>query len=243
MNYDAFIVRRGGGALANAFAVIAVTYPEGSTCTCTKGSKVIRAKDTSGQYLFSIPETGVWTIKATNGAQTTEKAVEITTKYQFEEIKLYFGLMIVHDGKSEFVWETNGTKLEVLDPNEAGDYHLRMTYTAPSSGPTRYNYFISTPAIDFTDYTDLHIKENVVQTKANGVQFNDLMGTIVSPTQYSVKNPAAVIKSEEQMGEYSIEKTIDISQITGPMYISIYASDWVRETRYLHAYIAHLYLT
>lgn len=31
---DAFIVRRGG--MADAFAVIAVAYPEGSVCTCSK---------------------------------------------------------------------------------------------------------------------------------------------------------------------------------------------------------------
>lgn len=46
---DAFITRRGGG-IKEGYALIAVTYPSGSVCTCMNGSKTLKAKDTSGAF-------------------------------------------------------------------------------------------------------------------------------------------------------------------------------------------------
>lgn len=63
----------GGGGTGGAVAAISVTYPSGATCTCTKGAKTLTAKDTSGKYLFIVPETGTWTI--TSGSKTTTVTV------------------------------------------------------------------------------------------------------------------------------------------------------------------------
>ena len=40
---------------AKAFAVIGVTYPAGSVCTCSDGIKTLKLKDTGGQDFFLIP--------------------------------------------------------------------------------------------------------------------------------------------------------------------------------------------
>lgn len=76
----------GGGKL---FAVIAVTYPEGSVCTCTNGTKTLKARDTSGKALFNVP-LGEWTVSCTDGAETASKTVSITTEGQSESITLSY---------------------------------------------------------------------------------------------------------------------------------------------------------
>ena len=108
---DAFIVRRGG--MADAFAVIAVAYPEGSACTCTKGSKTLRAKDTSGYFLFLIPEAGTWTVSCTDGTKTKSQNVVIQWQYEAQWVQLAYTFDIIRDGelKNGFVfsraeWET-----------------------------------------------------------------------------------------------------------------------------------------
>lgn len=84
---DAFIVRRGGdSSIGNAFAVISVTYPEGSVCTCANGNKVLKAKDTSGQALFLVPCAGVWVISIALGTAVDSKSVEIISYGQLENI-------------------------------------------------------------------------------------------------------------------------------------------------------------
>jgi hypothetical protein len=65
---EAFITRRGGSS-AKVYAVIGVTYPTGSTCTCTDGVKTLTAKDTTGKALFVIPSAGTWTVTAVSGSK------------------------------------------------------------------------------------------------------------------------------------------------------------------------------
>ena len=79
--------RRGGVKL---FAVISVTYPAGSVCTCTKGTKSYKAKDASGLALFAVPETGEWTVSCTDGTQTASASVSITTEGQAETVELSY---------------------------------------------------------------------------------------------------------------------------------------------------------
>ncbi len=81
---EAFIVRR--GALSKAFAAIAVNYPAGSICTCTNGSKLLKAKDTSGQTLFLIPSAGTWAVSYTNGSKTDARELKITSYGQLENV-------------------------------------------------------------------------------------------------------------------------------------------------------------
>lgn len=76
----------GGGGAANAFAAIAVTYPAGSSCTCSSGTKTLRAKDTSGSCLFLIPSAGTWTVSYTNGSKSDSREIGITAYGQLEKV-------------------------------------------------------------------------------------------------------------------------------------------------------------
>ena len=92
---EAFITRRGGGT---PYAVIGVTYPEGSVCTCTSGTLTLTANDTSGKAIFTVPFAGTWTVTITNGSKTKSKAVEITAEGQTESIILRYELLLYDAG-------------------------------------------------------------------------------------------------------------------------------------------------
>lgn len=76
------------------YAIISVTYPEGSVCTCSSGSVTLAAKDTSGKAMFIIPSAGTWTVKAVSGSDNVSKAVSITAEGQVETVTLAYELVL-----------------------------------------------------------------------------------------------------------------------------------------------------
>ena len=96
--------RRGGVRL---FSAIGVTYPAGSVCTCTKGTKTYKAKNTSGLALFAVPEVGEWTITCSDGISTATKTVSITSEGQIETVVLAYGLYL-YDAGNEYTSITGG---------------------------------------------------------------------------------------------------------------------------------------
>ena len=99
---EAFITRRGGSS-AKVYAVIGVTYPTGSICTCTDGVKTLTAKDTTGRALFVIPYAGTWTVKAVNGSKSKSKAVSITAEGQVEVVTLIFETILWESGADQIL--------------------------------------------------------------------------------------------------------------------------------------------
>ena len=83
---------------AKAFAVISVTYPAGSVCTCSDGTKTLSLKDTSGQGFFLIPYAGTWIVTATDGTNTKSESVEITSEGQSESVVLNYQLVLFDSG-------------------------------------------------------------------------------------------------------------------------------------------------
>lgn len=59
------------------FAVIAVTYPEGSICTCSDGTKTMKAKDTSGKALFNV-KAGTYTVECHTSDNSKSKSTSVT---------------------------------------------------------------------------------------------------------------------------------------------------------------------
>ena len=96
------IIPLGGGG-SKVVASIVVSYPAGSTLTCTLGSKVLTAKDTSGKWVFGLPSTGNWVVKATKGSQNTSKTISITAEGQVETVELIYQLIIFKVGQGAVV--------------------------------------------------------------------------------------------------------------------------------------------
>ena len=131
------IIPLGGGG-SKVVASIVVTYPAGSTCTCTLGSKVLTAKDTSGKWVFGLPSTGSWVVKAAKGSQSKSATVEITAEGQTKNVTLSYELVL-------------------LDNTSGG---LATGYSLSGRNIT--------PAIDLTNYTLATIKGSVIYTYAEG---------------------------------------------------------------------------
>lgn len=99
-----------GGTNANSggngklTAVISVTYPEGSVCTVTNGYKTYKAKDTSGNALFSVA-IGDWTVSCTDGEHTASKDVTVEANTA-AVVKLYYELILFDAGA--YAAETGG---------------------------------------------------------------------------------------------------------------------------------------
>lgn len=75
MNYG------GGGSVEDAYAVVSVTYPAGSTCKCIKDdeSYEMEAANTTGKAMFALPESGRWRLTCTDGTNT---AIDYVTPVQ-----------------------------------------------------------------------------------------------------------------------------------------------------------------
>lgn len=145
---ESFICRRGG--VGTPFAVIGVTYPEGSTCTCTDGAKTLRAKGTSGRAIFNIPYAATWTVSCTNGEDTASQAVSITAEGQSESVGLSYALILIGGGSThEDVtgsWVSNKTEYTISSTAE------RLKITGASGGLTGYVYADSFDPSALKDY-------------------------------------------------------------------------------------------
>ena len=101
------IIPLGGGG-SKVVASIVVTYPAGSTCTCTLGSRVLTAKNTSGKWVFGLPSIGDWVIKATSGSKSKSKTVSITAEGQVKNVTLMFEAILWEAGADQNTSITGG---------------------------------------------------------------------------------------------------------------------------------------
>ena len=129
-------VMSGGGT--KLFAAIGVTYPAGSTLTCTNGTKTMKAKTTSGQWVFAVPEAGTWTVTSTDPTDSTKtksQSVSITSEGQFESVELNFALVLIENGTpvQGYAWNTpnaNYPTYKVIKPIiENIKQYKNMVYT------------------------------------------------------------------------------------------------------------------
>lgn len=146
---EAFITRRGGSS-AKVYAVIGVTYPTGSTCTCTDGAKTLTAKDTTGRALFVIPYAGTWTVTAVSGSQSASKAVSITAEGQVETVELTYGLYIFKNGSGLTSGYSIKSNSLISAPTVSGD---TISWSG-DSGSGGVAFYID-PAVALSGYTKL----------------------------------------------------------------------------------------
>lgn len=140
------IIPLGGGG-SKVVASIVVTYPAGSTCTCTLGSRVLTAKDTSGKWVFGLPSTGNWVVKAVKDSKSTSKTVSITAEGQVETVTLAYDVLLFKSGEGAIV------QFETAKESNAS---IRITSDAITTNFTsNSNYQITciTPKIDLTEFS------------------------------------------------------------------------------------------
>lgn len=133
-------------------ATIDITYPAGSTCTCSDGTTTLSAPDTSGTWACIVPNAGTWTVTSTSGAETDSKAVTITTDGQSTSVELSYALFLFKpNAPSDIIageWELAGnstvTAKAELKVKSVNNYNRDETISARTKG-----------RIDLTEYSTL----------------------------------------------------------------------------------------
>lgn len=88
----------GGGGSKEVYAIISVSYPVDSICTCSDGVITLRARGTYGSFDFNVPYAGTWTVSCTNGTKTASKNVVITSDLRYTTVTLLYELVIYDAG-------------------------------------------------------------------------------------------------------------------------------------------------
>ncbi len=200
------------------YAVIGVTYPAGSTCTCTNGVRTLTARDTSGKAMFVIPSAGTWTVKAVKGSQSTSKAVKITTEGQVATVEL------AHD----YVIFSNETGLNSAFSDGGGGATVNVATTSsgekvlifPHGGGENRMAYIK-PAVDLTNYKTLKISGAAGANRWFGVW-----------NQVPNSNHSGVV-AQVTMGlsDTPVLYTIDVSNLSGSYYLG---TEYAVETTYVY---------
>lgn len=177
-------------------ATINITYPAGSTCTCSDGTTTLSAPDTSGTWACIVPNAGTWTVTSTSGTETDSKAVTITTDGQSTSVELSYALFLFKpNAPSDIIageWEMPGnstvTAEAELTVKSVNNYNGDRTISARTKGQ-----------IDLTEYSTLQ-----ATCKASGGSNTKLEVYSGSPAVASVA-----------IGTDLTTVTVDISALSG----------------------------
>lgn len=213
---EAYIVRRGGGT--KLFAAIGVSYPEGSTLTCTNGTKTLKAKTTTGQWVFAIPEAGTWTVTATDGTDTKSQSVSISTEGQFSSVELTYRYYLFKEGEGVADnWGTAGNATLVQKDNTA----IVIKSTSGYGGNNNYKAYM---LADLSKYEALKAEIN---TTVAGVAIVGVFGETVPGTYTNLTSSISATKVNERE-----VVSLDISSISGEQYVGIHVVN--QETLYMY---------
>lgn len=181
----------GGGKL---FAIIAVTYPEGSICTC--GGKA--AKDTSGFALFNV-KTGTYTVECHTSDNIKSKSTSVTVaesdKGKSKSVTLNYTLMLYNYGdQCEFVtggWKTVG--------NQPGSivFNSDHIYWSHAEGSNVDSAVVTNNLIDFSGYTKLRFEveySGITYWCRCGYSPNQVYDNLTAYVQLSGTNTEKIIK-------------------------------------------------
>lgn len=177
-------------------ATINITYPAGSTCTCSDGTTTLSAPDTSGTWTCIVPNAGTWTVTSTSGAETDSKAVTITTDGQSTSVELSYALFLFKpNAPSDIIageWEIPGnstvTAEAELTVKSVNNFNGDRSISARTKGQ-----------IDLTEYSTLQ-----ATCKASGG----------SNTKLGVYSGSSVVASTA-IGTDLTTVTVDISALSG----------------------------
>lgn len=177
-------------------ATINITYPAGSTCTCSDGTTTLSAPDTSGTWACIVPNAGTWTVTSTSGKETDSKTVTITTDGQSISVELSYALFLFKpNAPSDIIageWEMPGNSTVTAEAElvvkSVNNYNGNRDISARTKGQ-----------IDLTEYSTLQ-----ATCKASGG----------SNTKLEVYSGSSVVASAA-IGTSLTTVTVDISALSG----------------------------
>ena len=205
---------------ADPYAIIGVTYPEGSVCTCSNGSVTLTAKDTTGKALFVIPTAGTWTVKAVSGSKSTSKAVSITAEGQVETVELTYGLYIFKNGSGLTSGYSIKSNSIISAPTVSGDT-ISWSGNSSSGGVA----FYIDPAVALSGYTKLCFDFECSYNYGGNYGMGFGVGTdAAASTTINNTNWTAKVTSTAQGTIARNTVQCDISALTDSEYIKVVGS-------------------
>lgn len=192
--------------LAYFSATIVTTFPTDCTSvTCIKGDTVLSVPSgslSSGSYTFAIPETGEWTLYATNGEREKSITVNVTEETAYT-VTLSFELILFNNG-SDNTAVTGGWT------SKTGNY------VGFDAGGNTYKESYSNNKVDLTGYSTLNFLFSVYYCVA-GLSCGASNAKTGSPNQ-ALSNLNATNESQS-----NITVTVDVSEINSAQYIGFYS--------------------
>ena len=211
------IIPLGGGG-SKVVASIVVTYPAGSTLTCTLGSKVLTAKNTSGKWVFGLPSTGNWVVKAVKDSQSTSKTVSITAEGQSAKIELSYGMLLYKSGEGAIV------QFETAKESNANIKITSDVITTNFTSSTNYQITCITPKIDLTEFSRLSVIANCTEVGPS-TDYKGILGvfakTATATDLSHAKNSDAMVIAKTYFTVKNGEFDLDITNINGEYKVGI----------------------
>lgn len=202
------------------FAEIKVTYPAGSTLTCTskKDSSIsFTAEVTTSPYTFVVPHADTWTIKGVSGSKNKSVTVNATTFGTVYTATIVYDLILYQNGSLASGYSRAGSMSTALSSSPA--YPALMVAAGYASewdvGGTAVGWI--TPTIDCSQFTKLHIIGG--QTNVPNAGHNVGLSTNTTDwTNFTVKNSS--LANTEKKADFT-QKDINISSYNGKYYFKI----------------------
>lgn len=198
-------------------ATINITYPSGSTCTCSDGTTTLSAPDTSGTWACIVPNAGTWTAAATDGVENTSESVSITTDGQTVAVELsYYTYLFKPNTDTTNV--TGGWQLNSKGSLDSAGDQLVATFTNAYDRGNAFNV-ATINKIDFTEFTTL-VATCKAADKNNAAPRSATFA--VASTQAGV-NAAGTASTKVASTTFSNSTTtvqIDVSGISGSYYVT-----------------------
>lgn len=212
-------------------ATINITYPAGSTCTCSDGTTTLSAPDTSGTWACIVPNAGTWTAAATDGVENTSESVSITTDGQIAAIELSYLLWLYKSGNT-YNAVTGGWSVSE-HASSGGSFDGVLTLNADSmllstevfGGSVAYANAFTNNSIDLTGVNTLKFKitgigDQISATNPSGDTQNFRFSLVVANARPTTQNPTfAADLRILATGEYSV----DVSSISAG-YVGVWIS-------------------
>lgn len=198
-------------------ATINITYPAGSTCTCSDGTTTLSAPDTSGTWACIVPNAGTWTAAATDGVENTSESVSITTDGQTVAVELsYYTYLFKPNTDTTNV--TGGWQLNSNGSLDSAGDQLVATFTNAYNHNGAFNV-ATINKIDFTEFTTL-VATCKAADKNNAAPRSATFA--VASTQSGVNNAgtASTKIASTTFSNSTTTVTIDVSGISGSYYVT-----------------------
>ena len=209
-------------------ATINITYPAGSTCTCSDGTTTLSAPDTSGTWACIVPNAGTWTAAATDGVENTSESVSITTDGQIAAIELSYLLWLYKSGNTYNAVTGGWSVAEHLSTGGSFDSVLTLNddsmllSTEVFGGSVAYANAFTNNSIDLTGVNTLKFKitgiGNTAYSDKEGNTHKFRFSLVVANERPTKQNPTfAADMKILATGEYSV----DVSAVTAG-YVGIW---------------------